>query len=74
MSDKKNPITPEIIYPDRVNTMNASLPQLQEDIFFAASTTEMTGLIPGGMPDDTEIESYENVYPYLPPKNKDIAP
>lgn len=34
----------------------------------AASATEFTGLIPSLPQDDAEIESYNDVCPFLPPK------
>lgn len=35
-------------------------------LFPAASWGDMTGLIPSGLNDGEEINSYENIYPYLP--------
>lgn len=32
----------------------------------SASWGDMTGLIPSGLENGSEIESYEDVYPYLP--------
>ena len=34
----------------------------------AASTQDCTGLIPGGLQNEEERKSYEEVYHYLPPK------
>lgn len=34
----------------------------------AASTQDCTGLIPAGPVDEEELESYETVYHYQPPK------
>lgn len=34
----------------------------------SASATDCTGLIPGGVPDEYERESYESVYHYQPPE------
>ena len=34
----------------------------------SASTQDCTGLIPGGLQNEEERESYEEVYHYLPPK------
>ena len=32
---------------------------------YCASDTEMTGLIPGGCPDEDELDSYQDIFPYL---------
>lgn len=32
----------------------------------AASTTDCTGLIPS-LPEDEELEAYEDLYPFMPP-------
>lgn len=37
----------------------------------AASTMDCTGLIPSLPKDDYEVESYEALYPFLPPKIED---
>ncbi len=37
-----------------------------EEFCNAYSTTDCTGLIPGGNPSDEEIENYNDVYRYLP--------
>ena len=34
----------------------------------SASTQDCTGLIPRGLQSDEEVEAYEEVYHYLPPK------
>ena len=34
----------------------------------SASTQDSTGLIPRGLQSDEEVEAYEEVYHYLPPK------
>ena len=39
----------------------------------AASTQDCTGLIPSGPVDEDELESYEAVYHYQPPKIKDVS-
>lgn len=36
----------------------------------SASAQDCTGLIPSGPVDDAELESYEAIYPYQPPKNE----
>lgn len=33
----------------------------------SASRTDCTGLIPSALQNDYELESYENIYPFLPP-------
>lgn len=38
-----------------------------EEVLFNNATTEMTGLIPSGRPDKDERESYQDVFPWLPP-------
>lgn len=35
-----------------------------------ASAQECTGLIPAGHMDDAQLESYESIYHYQPPKEK----
>ena len=40
----------------------------------AASTQDCTGLIPSGPVNEEELESYEAVYHYQPPKIKDTDP
>lgn len=37
----------------------------------SASSGDMTGLIPSGI-EDNEIDSYEDIYPYLPGSYKDV--
>ncbi len=37
-----------------------------EYFFPSASWDEMTGLIPVSMDDDSEIDSYNSIFPYLP--------
>lgn len=39
----------------------------QDEALYAASMTEMTGLIPSGRPDRDERDSYQDVLPWLPP-------
>ena len=34
----------------------------------SASTQDCTGLIPRGLQSDEEVEAYEEIYHYLPPK------
>ena len=34
----------------------------------SASTQDCTGLVPRGLQSDEEVEAYEEVYHYLPPK------
>lgn len=42
----------------------------EEDMLLnAISTQECTGLIPAKASKENEIESYEEIYPYLTPKN-----
>lgn len=36
------------------------------DYLKASSAQDCTGLIPGGITDDAEIENYEELYPFLP--------
>ena len=42
-------------------------PLSPEETLFNNATTEMTGLIPSGRPDKDERESYQDVFPWLPP-------
>lgn len=41
-------------------------PTMEDDYLFAASNTDMTGLIPNGGHNDYELENYAEIYPYLP--------
>lgn len=45
-------------------TQDASL---DDNYLYAASATDMTGLAPTVAHNEYEAESYEEVYPYLPP-------
>ncbi len=36
----------------------------------AASAQDCTGLIPGGFPDEEELEAYNEIYHYRPPQIK----
>ena len=40
---------------------------VDENTLFAASATDMTGLAPTVAHDEYEAQSYEEVFPYLPP-------
>ena len=44
---------------------NETLPTREDS--FAASASDCTGLAPTPAHDEYEAESYENIYPYLPP-------
>ncbi len=39
---------------------------MEYDYLKAASSMDCTGLIPRGIEDESEIENYEEIYPYLP--------
>jgi len=41
-------------------------PTMDDDYLFSASAQDCTGLIPSGEHDDSELENYEEIYPYLP--------
>ncbi len=45
--------------------MKNELPEY--DYLKPASTQDCTGLIPSGLVDESEIEHYEELYPFLPP-------
>ena len=51
-----------------MNSKNRPVPDREppEYICPSASWGDMTGLIPCALNDDSEINSYENIYPYLP--------
>ena len=40
----------------------------------ACSSTDCTGLIPAGVTNQEELEAYEDLYPYQPPKIQDTPP
>lgn len=40
--------------------------ECNEPIMPPVSGTDMTGLIPGGIQNDTEIEHYKEMYPFSP--------
>lgn len=43
---------------------------IEEDMLFnTISNQECTGLIPAKASEENEIEAYEEIYPYLTPKN-----
>lgn len=43
----------------------------EEDcMMIASSATDCTGLIPALPQSDAEKEAYEDLYPYMPPKNQ----
>jgi len=44
----------------------ANNPTMDDDYLFAASCQDCTGLIPGVAHDETEVENYSDLYPYLP--------
>ena len=44
---------------------------LLDDHCPAISTGDMTGLIPAGITDEEEIDSYEDIYRFLPPGTND---
>ncbi len=52
---------------DKKDTNN---PTMDDDYLFAASTGDCTGLIPGIIHDETELENYEELYPFLPRQNR----
>ncbi len=39
---------------------------LEEDYLKTSSAQDCTGLIPKAVADDAELESYEDLYPFLP--------
>ena len=58
-----NPKTEAKIYED--NFLNDN-PTMEDDYLYAASATDMTGLIPNGGHDDYELENFDEIYPYMP--------
>lgn len=42
-------------------------PTMDDDYLFSASCQDCTGLIPSVTHNDAEVDSYEELYPYLPP-------
>ncbi len=45
----------------------ANNPTMDDDYLFSASCQDCTGLIPSVAHNEAEVESYEELYPYLPP-------
>lgn len=55
---------------DHENTKNTSKeinPTMDGDYLSTAACTDCTGLIPSVTSTEDELESYEELYPYLPP-------
>ncbi len=48
------------------NNQNKSTDPMEYDYLKASSVQDCTGLIPRGIMDESEIENYEEVYPFLP--------
>ncbi len=42
-------------------------PEQPEETMFTSASTEMTGLIPSGRPDKRGRDSFQDVFPWLPP-------
>lgn len=57
----KKAVTPKASHPG-VDPYGCDLPHSMDNT--ACSATDFTGLIPAGMPDDTELESYAELYHY----------
>ena len=49
---------------NQTNLTNRST--MDDDYLYAASATDMTGLIPNGGHSDYELENYDEIFPYLP--------
>lgn len=47
------------------NKKNSTEP-MEYDYLKASSVQDCTGLIPRGIMDESEVENYEEVYPFLP--------
>ena len=54
------------------NQKNNSADPMDYDYLKASSAQDCTGLIPTGIKDDSEVENYTEIYPFLPrvPKSK----
>lgn len=48
------------------NHKNQSKDPMEYDYLKAASFQDCTGLIPRAIEDESEIENYEEIYPFLP--------
>lgn len=48
------------------NLKNSNTAHTEYDYLKASSAQDCTGLIPRGIADDSEIENYEELYPFLP--------
>ena len=48
------------------NETKKSKSPIDYDYLKASSAQDCTGLIPRGIEDESEIESYEEIYPFLP--------
>lgn len=48
------------------NKDEESIEPMEYDYLKAASFQDCTGLIPRGIEDESEIENYEEIYPFLP--------
>ncbi|SDG12781.1 hypothetical protein [Marvinbryantia formatexigens] len=48
-------------------TKNEDITESYDYLGKSASRTDCTGLIPSAPQSDYELESYENIYPFLPP-------
>ena len=51
----------------KINRKNYN-PTMDDNYLSSASAYDCTGLIPSLPLDDTEVENYEELYPYLPPE------
>ncbi len=51
----------------KINRENETIIESYDYLGKSASRTDCTGLIPSAPQSDYELESYENIYPFLPP-------
>lgn len=51
------------------STNTKPLEPAEYDYLKTSSACDCTGLIPAAPVDDSEIEHYEELYPFLPPRN-----
>lgn len=72
--NKKNPENPEKNSYSKPYQNNNIHPSPEPDIELSScSMYDCTGLIPSAITDESQIESYESMYPYLPPTvNPDV--
>ncbi len=58
------------------NTISANTDEMEYDYLQSSSIQDCTGLIPRGIMDESEIENYQEVYPFLPKvvRPDDLAP